>query len=216
MGWRIRFVRGRARRRRCRAAHVLLPVTVPPRRAYAAERIWAALVARRWVRHRRAGAVIRVTAAAVGGGHACAAGAGLDALRAWLSVRAVTPGWMADPDRSGCPWWDAPAAAVEAATAAITSRFGAAGFARRGDAGLGGGRAAAAARWRPPPPARLLTAAAVGVAGGANSCPDSSMPPSRVTTGDGAACAVAAASSQSGVHHVVRRGRQATLTACRV
>jgi hypothetical protein len=31
------------------------------------------------------------------------------------------------PDESGCPWWDA-LAAVEAATAAITSRFGAAGL----------------------------------------------------------------------------------------
>jgi hypothetical protein len=45
-----------------------------------------------------------------------------------LSVWAVTAGVdVRIPDQSGCPWWDAPAA-VEAATAAITSRFGAAGL----------------------------------------------------------------------------------------
>ena len=50
----------RARCRSCRATHVLLPVTVLLRRAYAAERIWAALVARAGgFGHRRIGAEIR-------------------------------------------------------------------------------------------------------------------------------------------------------------
>jgi hypothetical protein len=67
--------------------------------------------------------VIRVTAATVGGWLRRAAGAGCG-----LSVWAVTAGVdVRIPDQSGCPWWDAPAA-VEAATAAITSRFGAAGL----------------------------------------------------------------------------------------
>ena len=52
----------------------------------------------------------------------------MEALRAWFVGVAVTAGVdVRIPDQSGCPWWDAPAA-VEAATAAITSRFGAAGL----------------------------------------------------------------------------------------
>ena len=57
-----------------------------------------------------------------------AAGAGWRRCGRGLSVWAVTAGVdVRIPDQSGCPWWDAPAA-VEAATAAITSRFGAAGL----------------------------------------------------------------------------------------
>jgi hypothetical protein len=77
--------------------------------------------------HRRAGAVIRVPAATACGWLRRAAG-GLEALRAWFVGVAVTAGVdVRIPDESGCPWWDA-LAAVEAATAAITSRFGAAGL----------------------------------------------------------------------------------------
>ena len=61
-------------------------------------------------------------------------------LRAWFVGVAVTAGVdVRIPDGSGSGRRDAPAA-VEAATAAITLRFGAEGVARRGDAGAGGGR----------------------------------------------------------------------------
>src|SRR6478672_6470453 len=97
----------RARCRSCRAAHVLLPVTVLLRRAYEAERIWAALVARAGgFGHRRADAVIRVPAATVLGWLRRAAG-GLEALRAWFVGVAVRRVGVRIPDESGCPWWDA-------------------------------------------------------------------------------------------------------------
>src|SRR4026207_1021029 len=58
----------RARCRSCRATHVLLPVTVLLRRAYAAERIWAALTARsNGEGHRRIGVSLGVPAATVRG-----------------------------------------------------------------------------------------------------------------------------------------------------
>jgi hypothetical protein len=118
----------RARCRSCRATHVLLPVTVLLRRAYAAERIWAALTARiGGFGHRRVGAAIRVPAATVRG-WLRRAGGRLERLRTWFLVVAVTAGVdVAIPDGSGCRWQDA-MAAVEAATAAIMSRFGPAGL----------------------------------------------------------------------------------------
>src|SRR5271166_5764051 len=78
-GWgyaRARRVEGlsdpvRPRRARCRAClvtHVLLPVTVLLRRAYAAERIWAVLTARsEGLGHRRIAASLGVPAATVRG-----------------------------------------------------------------------------------------------------------------------------------------------------
>jgi hypothetical protein len=106
----------------------LLPVTVFLRRAYAAERVWAALVGRAGgCGHRRIGAEIQVPTATVGGWLRRAAGR-LERLRAWFVGVAVTAGVdVRIPDGSGCGRRDA-LAAVEAATAAITSRFGAAGL----------------------------------------------------------------------------------------
>jgi Domain of unknown function (DUF6431) len=118
----------RARCRACGATHVLLPVTVLVRRAYAAERIWAALRARAsgWG-HRRIGAAIRVPAATVRGWLRRASDR-LEAVRIWFVQVAVTAGVdVRIPDASGCPWRDA-VAAVEAASAAIRFRFGASGL----------------------------------------------------------------------------------------
>src|SRR6476646_2665961 len=97
----------RARCRSCRATHVLLPVTVLLRRAYAAERIWAALTARsNGEGHRRIGVSLGVPAATVRGWLRRAAQR-LEAMRALFLPVAVTAG--------------------ATATAAIRFRFGAAG-----------------------------------------------------------------------------------------
>jgi hypothetical protein len=138
-GWgyaRARQVEGlgdpvRPRRARCRACmvtHVLLPVTVLLRRAYAAERIWVVLTARaEGAGHRRAGASLGVPAATVRGWLRRAAGR-LEMVRNWFVQAAVTVGVdVAIPDGSGCRWRDM-LAAVATAAAAIRLRFGAAGF----------------------------------------------------------------------------------------
>ena len=138
-GWghaRARWIEGladslrprRARCRSCRATHVLLPVTVLLRRAYAAERIWAALTARsNGSGHRRIGASLGVPAATVRGWLRRAAQR-LEAMRAWFLTVAVTAGVdVRIPDASGCAWRDV-LAAVATATAAIRFRFGAAGL----------------------------------------------------------------------------------------
>ena len=119
--------------RRCRCSsclvtHVLLPVTVLLRRADAAALIWTGLVAR-----------------AAGHGHrwiAVLVGAPSSTVRGWLrrmstrleparvhfTVVARRAGVdQADPDATGNPWGDL-VAAVAAAWAAVTSRFGAAGL----------------------------------------------------------------------------------------
>src|ERR1700739_3072379 len=58
----------RARCRACAVTHVLLPVTMLLRRAYAAERIWAVLTARaEGAGHRRIGASLGIPAATVRG-----------------------------------------------------------------------------------------------------------------------------------------------------
>jgi hypothetical protein len=108
--------------------HVLLPVTVLLRRAYAAEQVWAALRARAdGLGHRRVAAVIRVPAATVRGWLRRAAGR-LEAVRNWFLGIAVTVGVdVVIPDEAGCPWRDA-LAAVQTATTAIRFRFGAAGL----------------------------------------------------------------------------------------
>jgi hypothetical protein len=118
----------RARCRSCLVTHVLLPVTVLLRRAYAAERIWAALVARaEGAGHRRIAAGLGVPAATVRG-WLRRAGSRLEAVRVWFLGVAVAAGVdVAIPDGTGCAWRDM-LAAVAAATTAIRFRFGAAGL----------------------------------------------------------------------------------------
>jgi hypothetical protein len=121
----------RSRRGRCRSCavtHVLLPVTVLLRRAYAAERIWTAVTARAtgaW--HRRIGASLQMPAATVRG-WLRRAGSRLEALRVCFLGVAVAAGVdVTIPDATGCAWRDL-VAAVTAATAALRFRFGAAGL----------------------------------------------------------------------------------------
>ena len=118
----------RARCRACAVTHVLLPVTVLLRRAYAAERIWAALTARaEGLGHRRIAASLAVPAATVRGWLRRAAKR-LEVIRSWFLQVAVIAGVdVRIPDGSGCPWRDA-LAAVAAASAAIRLRFGVLGL----------------------------------------------------------------------------------------
>jgi hypothetical protein len=108
--------------------HVLLPVTVLVRRAYAAERIWTALTARaEGVGHRQIGAGLGVPAATVRGWLRRAAER-LEAMRSWFLGLAVTAGVdVRIPDATGCGWRDA-LAAVATATTAIRFRFGSHGL----------------------------------------------------------------------------------------
>jgi hypothetical protein len=108
--------------------HVLLPTTMLLRRAYAAERVWAALKARGggWG-HRRIGAEFAVPAATVRGWLRRAAKR-LESIRVWFVQLAVTAGVdVVIPDGSGCPWRDV-LAAVELATTVIAGRFGSVGL----------------------------------------------------------------------------------------
>ncbi|WP_420891418.1 helix-turn-helix domain-containing protein [Mycobacterium riyadhense] len=118
----------RARCRACAVTHVLLPVSVLLRRAYAAEQIWSAWSARTdGLGHRRIAAVIRVPAATVRGWLRRAADR-LEAIRNWFLGIAVTAGVdVVIPDGAGCPWRDV-LAAVETAATAIRLRFGALGL----------------------------------------------------------------------------------------
>ena len=118
----------RARCRSCLVTHVLLLVTVLVRRAYAAERIWAAFTARAdGLGHRRIAATLGVPTATVRGWLRRAAER-LEAIRSWYWTVAVTVGVdVRIPDRSGCVWRDA-VVAVETATAPVGSRFGAVGL----------------------------------------------------------------------------------------
>lgn len=135
-GWaRTRGVRGlpgrlRPRRARCPGClvtHVLLPVTVLSRRAYAVEVIGAALVARAGGSgHRPIGADLGVPAATVRG-WLRAAGPRLEAVRVYLLAVAARAGVDRPvPTALGCPWRDL-LAALGAATAAVTGRFGSLG-----------------------------------------------------------------------------------------
>ncbi len=108
----------------CLVTHVLLPVTVLLRRAYAAEVIGAALLARadghghRWI-----GAVLEVPAATVRGWLRVVGGR-LEAVRVRLWQVACRAGVdVAVPQALGCPWRDL-LAVLGAATAAVTGRFG--------------------------------------------------------------------------------------------
>jgi hypothetical protein len=118
----------RARCRSCSVTHVLLPVTVLLRRAYAAERIWAALSLRvGGSGHRRIAVSLGVPAATVRGWLRRTAGR-LEAIRSWFITVAVSAGVdVRIPDGTGCGWRDA-LAAVATATTAIRFRFGAAGL----------------------------------------------------------------------------------------
>jgi hypothetical protein len=132
-GWaRPRVVHGvtgvlRPRRSRCSAClvtHVLLPVTVLVRRAYATEVIGAALLARAEdLGHRRIGARLRVPAATVRGWLRVMA-ARLEAVGLQLLQVAGRAGVDRPVPRSlGSPWRDL-LAALGAATVAVTGRFG--------------------------------------------------------------------------------------------
>ena len=118
----------RARCRSCLVTHVLLPVTVLLRRAYAAEQIWMALAARaQGVGHRRIAARLNVPATTVRG-WLRRAGGRLEAIRAWFIQMAVLIGIdVTIPDEQSYPWGDV-VAAVDAAAAAIGQRFGPAGL----------------------------------------------------------------------------------------
>lgn len=118
----------RARCRSCLVTHVLLPLSVLVRRAYAAERIWAVFTARsEGSGHRRIGASLGVPAATVRGWLRRAAQR-LEQMRVWFLTVAVAAGVdVRIPDTSGCGWRDV-LAAVATATAAIRFRFGAAGL----------------------------------------------------------------------------------------
>jgi hypothetical protein len=106
---------------------VLLPVTVLVRRAYAAEVIVAALLARATGSgHRTIGERLGVPASTVRG-WLRVLGARLEPVRLYLLQVARRAGvdW-AVPEALGSPWRDV-LAALGAATAAVTGRFGAFG-----------------------------------------------------------------------------------------
>jgi hypothetical protein len=104
--------------------HVLLPVTVLLRRGYAAEVIGAALLARGGGHgHRRIGAALGVPAATVRG-WLRVVGARLEAVRVHLWRVAYRAGVdIVVSQTLGCGWRDL-LAALGAATAAVTGRFG--------------------------------------------------------------------------------------------
>jgi hypothetical protein len=114
----------RARCSGCLVTHVLLPVTVLLRRAYAAEVVGAALSARAAGRgHRWVGLALGVPAATVRGWLRVMAGR-LEAARTRLLQVAHRAGVdITVPEALGCPWRDL-LAALGSATAAVTGRFG--------------------------------------------------------------------------------------------
>ena len=135
-GWaRPRGVHGivgplRPRRARCGAClvtHVLLPVTVLLRRAYAADVIGAAVEARAaGVGHRPVGQQLEVPASTVRG-WLRRLGSRLEPARVVLLQVAVRAGVdVRVPAASGCRWRDL-LAVLEAALVAVTGRFGAVG-----------------------------------------------------------------------------------------
>lgn len=125
----VHGVAGRVRPRRarcgaCLVTHVLLPVTVLLRRAYASDVVGAALLGRAEGRgHRSIGLALRVPAATVRGWLRVMAGR-LEATRVHLLGVAQRAGVdLAVPEALGCPWRDL-LAALGAATVALTGRFG--------------------------------------------------------------------------------------------
>jgi hypothetical protein len=114
----------RGRCGQCLVTHVLLPVRALLRRAYAADVIGAALLARAEGRgHRWIGLALRVPAATVRGWLRVTAGRA-EAVRVHLLQVAVLAGVdVAVPQALGCPWRDL-LAALGVATVALTGRFG--------------------------------------------------------------------------------------------
>ena len=117
----------RPRRSRCRSClvtHVLLPVTLLLRRAYVADLIWAAVVAKAaGAGHRVIGQRLGVSASTVRGWLRVIGGRA-EAVRDWFVSIAVTAGVdVSIPKATGSGWGDA-AVAVDAARAAIAARFG--------------------------------------------------------------------------------------------
>lgn len=136
-GWaRARRVHGvagvlRPRRTRCSGClgtHVLLPVTLLLRRAYAADVLGAALAARAGgAGHRAIGQRLGVPAATVRGWLRRSAGR-LGTTRVFLLQVAHRAGVdLAVPTGLGCPWRDL-LAALGAAARALTDRFGPVGI----------------------------------------------------------------------------------------
>jgi hypothetical protein len=114
----------RARCGSCLVTHVLLPVTVLLRRAYAADVIGAAIAARAaGAGHRFIGEQLEVPAATVRG-WLRRLGSRLEPARVLLLQVAVRAGVdVTVPAASGSRWQDL-LAALDAATAAVTGRFG--------------------------------------------------------------------------------------------
>ncbi|MFE7421053.1 helix-turn-helix domain-containing protein [Rhodococcus sp. NPDC057529] len=106
--------------------HVLLPVTLLLRRAYLAELVWAALVARaRGSGHRPIAQRLGIPGSTVRGWLRAAA-ARADAVRGWFLAVAVTAGVDVMVPREAESVWGDVLAAVDAAKTAITERFGSA------------------------------------------------------------------------------------------
>lgn len=117
----------RARCGSCLVTHVLLPVTVLLRRAYAADVIGAAVEARAGgAGHRRVGQQLKVPAATVRGWLRRLAGR-LEPVRVVLLQVAVRAGVdVRVPAALGCRWRDL-LAALDTAAEAVTGRFGSVG-----------------------------------------------------------------------------------------
>lgn len=132
-GWaQSRWVRGiaaplRPRRARCSGClltHVLLPVTVLLRRAYAVEVVGAALARRAaGAGHRVIAAQLAVPAGTVRGWLRVMAGRLEPARLLLLQVAHRAAVDLRVPDSLGCPWRDL-LAALGAATVAVIGRFG--------------------------------------------------------------------------------------------
>lgn len=118
----------RARCRTCRATHVLLPVTLLLRRAYLADWIWAALVAKaRGHGHRDIAHRLRIPASTVRGWLRRVSGH-LRPVREWFIGVAVAVGVdPAIPTAADTAFGDT-LAAISAATTATISRFGPGGI----------------------------------------------------------------------------------------
>ena len=115
----------RARCRSCRVTHVLLPVSLLLRRAYLAEWVWAALVARALGAGHRTIARQLVVPDSTVRGWLRAMGGRLEAVRVWfVSVALVVGVDVTVPTASGSGWVDA-LAAVGWARVALIGRFGA-------------------------------------------------------------------------------------------
>lgn len=117
----------RARCRGCAVTHVLLPVSLLLRRAYLAEWIWAALLAKAGGSGHRAIARRLGVPASTVRGWLRRAGGRLERVRAWFVSVGVAAGVdVRVPPASGSRWVDA-LAAVAVAWVAITGRFGRSG-----------------------------------------------------------------------------------------